>query len=566
MNIFCIDCPYAKELEALGHRVLAPDFNPGVVYLPGILQMNGFTPDLLIQHERLSARVILGGLEKVPGITLFVSVDSHLNMFWHKYYARLFDVVFTPHISAFNRLPKEERLPQVRRFGPGGHRRLFKPFESRRHDLSFAGVITEHRPGRAAMVQLLTEKTGLYTPHGLLPHAEMLDMFMDSRMVPNESIAREVNFRLFEAASCGSLVFCQGIGEDQNAFYEPGIEFETYEHGLELLEKINFYSKNQAAAAEIGRAAWQRTQAEHLPEHRAAQLAGVENASRRRAGDSEASIYFWLTLAQMARNGTHPLQVEWFMENHPRDDRKGLVTAMKLCLLMEGSHHGNPLYSPEHANRYKGEAAEIIRSLLGSGNLANSLECNLAGAMAALALEHPAWSGDFYKRQIQSLRELGSGAGMGSNDNLVSPYDHYMAWAKLLMSLGRDAQVGFNFRPRSGFLPGSALECLVMAQSEASPDQDSWLMEMRRVCSRVPGFGYWDMGILAEISLKYPTNWRYQAQYGLSSLASYRLEAGLFELVEARKKAADCGEIDSFNATLEGSPSSGYILAALMKG
>ena len=566
MNIFCIDCPYAKQLEALGHKVLAPEFTPGVIYLPSILQMHNFKPDLFIQYERLSARTFMGGIDKMPCPTVFVSVDSHLNMFWHKYYAKLFDLLLTPHVSLFNNLPKEERLPQVRRFGPGGYRQLFKSFDNRRHDLSFVGVLTEHRPARSAMVQLLAEKSALYSPDKFLPHEAMLELFADSRMIPNESIAREVNFRIFEAASCGSLVLSQNIGEDQNAHFEPGIEFETYDNALELVDKIRFYTKNQSAAADIGRAAWERVQSEHLPEHRAAQLAASAQAARRRAEGAEADISFWLTLAQMARNGTHPLPVQWFVDNHRHYDKDGLVAGMKLRLLMEGSHQGNPMFSHEFAGRYKEEAVETLRELLRSGDYADSLECNLAGAMASLALRHYGWAKAFWKRQTASPREQGSAAAYVARENMDGPYGHYMTWARLLMTMGRDAQVGFNFRMGLGILPGSAFECLVMAQSEAMPEQDSWLMEMHKICARVPGFAYWDMGLLAEISLKYPDRWIHQLQYGLSSIVNYRIEAGLFELVESRDKAVKSGEIDYFNTVLEGAPSSGYILAALMKG
>lgn len=566
MNIFCIDCPYAGELAALGHKIMAPVFQPGVIYLPGILQMHDFKPDLLIQHERLSPRVIAGGLEKMPCPTVFVSVDSHLNMFWHKYYARLFDLVLTPHLSIFNRLPEEERPPQVRRFGPGGYRQSFTNFADRRHDLSFVGLLTEHRPARTAMVRLLAEKFGLYRPEKPLPHDRMLGLFMDTRMVPNESIAREVNFRLFEAASCGSLVFCQTVGEDQNAHFEPGLEFETYEHSLELVDKIRFYRKHLPAAEKVGRAAWERVRAEHLPEHRAAQLAGLGQTVRRRAEAPVAAAFFWLTLAQMARNGMSGLPVEWFLTNPPEEDREGLVAAMKLRLLWEGSWRGNPLYSQENTRRYRDEAVETILGLLASGRYADSLECNLAGAMIALALGRPGWAGAFWRRQIRSLKELGDGRALIGRSKSSAPFEDYLAWAGLLSSLERYAQVGFNFRPQLGCVPGSAFECLVMAQAEAGPEQDAWLPEMHRICLRVPGFGYWDMGLLAEISLKDPENWRRQLEYGMSSLENYRLEAGLFELSEARIKAGDIGELEYFNTALEGLPSSGYILSALLKG
>jgi hypothetical protein len=105
-----------------------------------------------------------------------------------------------------------------------------------------------------------------------------------------------------------------------------------------------------------------------------------------------------------------------------------------------------------------------------------------------------------------------------------------------------------------------------MAQTGAGQEDISWLMEMHELCARVPGFSYWDMGILAEISLKYPEKWVHQLQYGLSSITNYRIEAGIFELLEARNKAEKSGEIEYFNTILEDTPSSGYILSALLKG
>lgn len=566
MNILCIDCPYSRQLEALGHKVFAPDFPPGVIYLPGVLQINNFMPDLVIQHERLSARVIMGGLEKMPCPTIFVSVDSHLNMFWHKYYGRLFDLVLTPHVSLFGALSKDERLPHVRRIGPAGYQRPFRLFSQRPRDISFSGVLTEHRPARTAMVQMLAESVGLYTPDKMLPHGEMLDLFMQSRMIPNESIAREVNFRLFEGASCGALVFSQNIGEDQNAHFEPGFEFETYEHALELVDKIKFYRDNPDAAEAIGRAAWERVRAEHLPEHRAAQIVAAANTSRRRADGDDAAIYFWLTLAQMARNGTHPLPVKWFLAHQFAMRSSSLVDAMKLRLLMEGSHQGNPSYSHEHAARYKGEAARMLRDMLKAGTHSDSLDFNLAGAMAALALGRKGWARAFWLRQEEAAKKIGTEHVFVVSSRLESPYDHYIAWGKRLMAARRDANVGFNFRVGMGFLPGSAFECFVMAQREAQPEQTSWLAEMHRVCSRVPGFAYWDMGMLAEISLNNPDSWRDQLEYGVASLANYRIDAGMFEIFEARAKAEKSGETESYNTMLEAMPASGYILSALLKG
>lgn len=566
MNILCIDCPYTKEIESMGHKVLAPDFQPGVVYLPAILQMNNFKPDLLIHYERLSARVIMGGMEKIQCPTVFVSVDSHINMFWHKYYGRLFDLVLTPHMSFFNALDKEERLPAVQRMASTGYRRLFKKFDKRTHNLTFSGVTTEFRPSRTAMLSLLKDSVGLYSPDAIIPHEEMLNLYMDSQMIPNECIGREVNYRLFEGASCGSLVLSPNIGEDQNAHFEPGVEFEPYEHGLELVEKVRFYQKNRSLAERIGQAGWQRVQAHHLPEHRARQLVElVSSVTRRRAEGEEARMYFWLTLAQLSRHGTHPLPAEWFLNYKEQLPDSGLVSAMKLRFLMEASHSGNPLFSPENASAYRGEAVELLRQILANKWYEDSLDCNLAGAMAALSLERPVWARAFWQRQIEGMEKSGNAVYVAKAP-LEEVYDNYMAWGKLLMSLGRDAQSGFKFLRNGGTLPSSAFECMIIARDLATSSQDSWLPELHKICARVPGFSFWDMGLLAELSLKYQDKWLYQLQYGYNSIENFRVEAGLFELEEARKKAKEQGEIESCNTMLEGLPSSGYILSSLFRG
>lgn len=564
MNIACVDSPYARQLEELGHKVFTPAFSPGVIYLPGVFQLNNFKPDLVIQHERLGPRVILGGLEKISCPTVFVSVDTHLNMFWHKYYGRLFDLVLTPHVSIFEALSLAERLPQVQRFGPAGHKRPFRLFKDRLHELSFTGILDEHRPARRAMVEMLKKHYHLSVPDRL-PHSEMLDLFMASRMIPNESIASEVNFRLFEGASCGALLFSQNIGEDQNVYFEPGLEFETYEHALDLLDKIRFYKNNSAAAEKLGHAAWKRVQAEHLPEHRAAQLVHTAGSSRHRAEGKEANICFWLVLAQLARHGTHPLPVDWFMAQYAPEE-SSLIAAMKLRLWLEGSHAKNHLYNPAQAEHYREAAASVIKHTLAEAVYADSLDFNLAGAMASLALGESSWARLFLQRQQENMRQIAAEAEVFCSDGLDSPYANYVFWAKLLMEFGYDAQVGFNFRTGLGLLPASAFECLIMAKEAAQPEQDSWLWPLHEVCSRVPGFSYLDMGLLAQISLKEQNNWRYQMEYGLSSLFNYRDEAGLFEIATARNLAKATGETAAYNVMLEGMPASGYILKALNKG
>ncbi|MDL2285157.1 glycosyltransferase [Desulfovibrio sp. OttesenSCG-928-F07] len=565
MNIFCVDSPYANALRNLGHNVLAPKFEEGILYIPSVLEAHDFKPDLFIQHERLSARLILGGLHKIPCPTVFVSIDAHLNMFWHKFYGKLFDVVLTPHVSLYKALNKAERLPAVRRFAPTGYNHEFTPYAEREHTASFVGVLTKHRPARTDMVELLTKHCALYRPDSFLQHKDMLTLFANSAIVPNESIALEVNFRLFEAASCGALVISQDIGEDQNAHFTPGVECETYANALELIDKISYYIKNLEAAQKIGKAGWERVQKEHLPIHRAERLAASAKTSQYRASGEDANLYFYLTLLQMARIKSHPLPAEWFFKRWSELPKNSMASAAKLQLLLECSNPANAMYSSEYAEKYKIEANFILAEALKDNLHTGSLEFNLTAAMGAVLFGDLNMAKAFWLRQVQSLALQNADFVRFINQPLSSRYEHFVAWGKLLVKLGKCAQPGFGFRPDSGFIPASAFECALLAQNEAPKGRMEWLALMHSICSVERGFTYWDMGFLAQMSLAAPQNWQLQMQYGVSCIVNYRPDSGLFELAEARKTAIAAGEENSFISTLEAFASSRYISGALHK-
>ena len=303
MNILLIDPMPELEhaLRSRGHEVMALRLGPGVFHLPGILRHADFSPELVLQQECLGPRGFFGGLESLNCPTVFWAVDSHLNMFWQQWYALLFDAVLTPHVSLFKALPAERRPRELRRFSWPGQCRQWVPHEQRGHGMSLCARLDAHRPVRGWLADLLR-------PHGLhltdgLSMDQMMRLYDDSRLVPNECIANEVNFRLLEGASSGCLVLSPDVGEDQNELLLPGKEFLIYHDGLELLEQAAWAEKRPEAAEAMGRAAMLRVRAEHLPEHRAAAVLRLaEDLSQNRLTGQAASLVFWIVLALQIRN------------------------------------------------------------------------------------------------------------------------------------------------------------------------------------------------------------------------------------------------------------------------
>ncbi|NCD26517.1 MAG: glycosyltransferase family 1 protein, partial [Deltaproteobacteria bacterium] len=306
MNIVCVHVGLRGALEAAGHRCL--DLRPpaGVIRLEPLL--GDFVPDVIFQQETLGPRTIIADLGAFSCLKVFWSIDTHLNSFWHQYYARLFDLCcstqkqWLPWFAARG-LVQTAWLPWF------GSSRPVAPWEERVHGLGFVGRITPERPVRQWFAQWL-DRIGDVQVRQDLPHGQMLDFYDKSRIVPNEAIFGEINFRLFEAASCGCAVLNPAVGHVEGLF-EPDSEVALYRDGAELVDWVCRLRHNDVLARLMGLRAWERIQREHLPEHRArALLARVGNLERAAQTGPAARVALWLTLFSLWEGGRLPLPME----------------------------------------------------------------------------------------------------------------------------------------------------------------------------------------------------------------------------------------------------------------
>jgi len=76
-----------------------------------------------------------------------------------------------------------------------------------------------------------------------------------------------IHLREFEAPMCGALymtTYCDELTE----FYEPDKEIVLYRNNQELLDKVQFYLKNEKAASKIRELGYKRAQSEHTCQKR----------------------------------------------------------------------------------------------------------------------------------------------------------------------------------------------------------------------------------------------------------------------------------------------------------
>lgn len=536
--ICLVDTPpvLARAFRGAGFDILEIQASPQPFFdLPAALDAEQFAPDMVLQVEKLGVRSILSGLDTLDCPLLFWAVDPHLNAHWHSAYGRLFDVVCSTQKAWLPKLA-DQGAKDVWWLPWFGWQRPFVPWEEREHGLAFVGRVTNQRPARRWMVEFLEEKAAAYNPaiRDSVPHPEMMDLYAASKIIPNESIFGEVNFRLFEGASCGNLVLGQSI-EEQAELFEPGREMDTYGHVAELDEKLATYLGNDKLARTMGRAAHARIQAEHLPEHRVAKIVEyAHNAGRNRvSGDDTAK---WTALAACAMWEAKLLAVDLKVVLDLLVRAKQDHDVMAATLRLQGMA-GAPKVLEDN-----------VRSLL-TMPTSDSPHLNLAASMAALRTGNFTGAKTFWYRHLE-----GSGTEATPPDN---PHALYTMWAKDLHRRGLTMRPGFAF-DADRHLPGRAVECLLMILKDEPQD----LPTLRLLDSMLrPIFGTEQtrVGYLSILTLFERNDWRLALEIALADLASFRLKSGLEELHLARQLAVEAGQESSFLRVLKGRDPSGLL-------
>ena len=302
MFIVSVNCDLDETLRTLGHEVYSLSLaKPGLYALRRLLD-NERVPDCIVQKEHLGARVLFNDLDTFSCIKAFWSIDTHLNYYWQRHYCRLFDAVFTPHLHYLTELTPAWLHPNMFRLPACGRDRCWTPHEQRAQALSFVGRLTEARPLRKNFCETLRRCYQIEVVDDLA-HDQMMNLYDQTRIIPNESITFETNFRLLEGASSGCCVISPAVGEDQDVLLEPGKEVLVYHDALEFLYLVDQCLKQPDQAERTGLAARARIQSEHLPIHRAKKLAKIlETLPHAASRGEEAEDHFATAVCLLSLN------------------------------------------------------------------------------------------------------------------------------------------------------------------------------------------------------------------------------------------------------------------------
>ena len=233
-------------------------------------------PDLIVLGDE-SAQPLVLGLEALPVPLVWYAIDSHIHANWHMHYAAAFDVIavaqkdWTPVYQIDTDRQRVAWVPLFCQQSDG----LDRGF-TRNIPLSFVGSHNPARnPDRVNLIQRLQSRTPIVVQSG--PYQEL---FNRSMMVLNQSVANDVNFRVFEAMACGALLITERVGNGFDELFQDRRHCVRYEKGNvdEIVAIVEYYRAHPAEREAIARYGHESVIAAHTSLYRAQEL--LELAAR----------------------------------------------------------------------------------------------------------------------------------------------------------------------------------------------------------------------------------------------------------------------------------------------
>lgn len=269
----------APELRSLGHEVITAGWAHGgfdVVFnrLDSLESLysklpEGFAPTHVVYYDD-SYSVSLLGLERLAVPLLFYSIDVHHHHAWHKYLAELSDLTFVAQRD-YLQLLKDSVSPSVPiEWLPLWATLPMQPAAERDIPVCFRGSLDPVlHPERKAFFEAVSARVPVDAATG-----SYLDDYPRSKIVLNQAIGNDVNFRIFEALMAGALLITPKVSNGFDELFRDGIDLVTFASGNaeQAADLVEYYLEHPAEASEIAARGREIVLTRHSGTHRAALL------------------------------------------------------------------------------------------------------------------------------------------------------------------------------------------------------------------------------------------------------------------------------------------------------
>ena len=227
-------------------------------------------PDLYLWIESVGGHYPQN-LESQPCPKACYLIDSHLNLPAHLEWARKFDMVF---------IAQREYLDEFRKLGmrvywlplgcdPDVHFRAELP---KSHTIGFVGGVQP-----ASRREDLLKKISCQIPvhYERCFWDDMARIFSQSQIVFNEAVKNDLNMRIFEAMSCGTLLLTDmAHNSGQEILFRNGEDYAVY-NDQNILDVARFYLENNELREQIAKRGQRLVHTAHTYAHRVDDLIAV---------------------------------------------------------------------------------------------------------------------------------------------------------------------------------------------------------------------------------------------------------------------------------------------------
>lgn len=226
-------------------------------------------PDLFLYIE--PGGLIPRGIERAPFPTACILCDTHQWLDARQHLARFFDHVFLYHRNYLIHFSEH----------PGGHvhwlpyacdLELFKPLGMERDlDVAFVGQPMTATTRRATIIQQLAARYRINESRYYL-REEIPAVYSRAKIVLNMPLKDDLNFRTFEAMSCGAMLLTRRVNNGQEVLFKEGEHYAAYQDDREMYQKIDYYLSHPAEREAIAAAGLAEVQKKHRIEQRVEEI------------------------------------------------------------------------------------------------------------------------------------------------------------------------------------------------------------------------------------------------------------------------------------------------------
>jgi len=221
---------------------------PGDLHINELLKQLG-PAQLYLYIEPLG--LIPQGMESTAIPTACILSDCHLNLPSRITLGQLFDHVFIYQrnfLNAFKFHPSAHWMPYACDVD------FFRDLDiSRDLDIGFVGQTGRGHTRRRKILDILSGKYRVNEQRAY-KQSEISEIYSRSKITVNIPVRGDLNFRFFEAISCGSLLLTERLKNGQEKLFEEDVHYVAYDSENELLDKVDYYLKNDNERLRIAQA------------------------------------------------------------------------------------------------------------------------------------------------------------------------------------------------------------------------------------------------------------------------------------------------------------------------